>query len=543
MKKTEMKRTLIYAVLSFVFFLFAFPSAQLAREKNILWTSGYVGRLLLLSLGMGVILGLFLSFLEKGCLLWKQKAATAQKEAVEERFIGFWFSFLFILLAYLPAYLAYFPGICSYDITIQEEQMLSHQYIEHHPLAHTLLVEGFVRLGELFQNANIGMGLYTFLQMAFLASAFAYGIHAVSQKVKKNGVLLMLQFYAMFFPYHWYMALSTTKDSLFSGFVLYFMVLFYQLLGEENPKVLSKKMLGFVGSSAGMILFRNNAKYAYLVVIVLLLAVVILGKKQREKYFPILIGSVAGLLLGSALLLTLSKATNAVSGDKREMLSIPIQQLARVMVYHEAELEEKDLALIRDFIGEEAYLQYRPDIADPVKKHTNTSVVRYRIKEFAGTYLHLLAKYPGDYINAVLAVDAGYLYPLDETHAWINVNGRDRGLGFVQTRFLEGELRKIGVYKQSLFPAWKEALEQFADGNLYLNIPVLCFLFMPGGYLWFWILLFGNRWSKKDGKGLLPVLFVLAYLGTLLLGPTVQLRYLYPFMISLPFALLLVEDQ
>lgn len=542
----EMRGTVVYTVLFCLFFLFALPSGQLAVEKNVLWTWQYVGKLGILSLILGIVFGVGTNFLR---LAWNKLEqpffeTDSKKETTEKKnaFMGLGIRFLLILLAYLPAYLAYFPGICSYDITIQEEQMLTHQYIEHHPLAHTLLVEGFLRLGEGMGDANWGMGLYTFLQMAFLASAFAYGIHVIAGKIRRPGILLLLQLYAMFFPYHWYMALSTTKDSLFSGFVLYFVVLFYQLLGETQGKVITGKTIGFVIASAGMIVFRNNARYAYLVILLFLAVIVIVSKKRRE-YLPLLAGSVAGLLLGMALLTTLSKATGAVEGDKREMLSIPIQQLARVMVYHEAEIGDADKALIQDLISDEAYSEYRPDIADPVKKHTNTSVVRYRAKEFVQTYLHLLVSYPGDYINAVLAVDAGYLYPLDETHAWINVNGRDRGLGFIQTRFLENELQKIGVYKASILPAWKETLEEFADGNLYLQIPVLRFMFLPGVYLWFWIFLFGNRWIHKDGKGLLPILFVLAYLGTLLLGPTVQLRYLYPFMITYPFALLFYKEK
>lgn len=542
----QMRSTVVYAFIFCIFFMIAFPSRQLAVEKNIQWTWQYAGNLGLVSLVLGILFGIGSNLLRQG---WKRLdknflQSDDEKEFTQKKdvFLGGGISFILILLAYLPAYLAYFPGICSYDITIQEEQMLSHQYIEHHPLAHTLLVEGFLRLGEAVGDANWGMGLYTFLQMAFLASAFAYGIHVISRKISRPGVILLLQFYAMFFPYHWYMALSTTKDSLFCSFVLYFVILFYQILADEKTNILSRKMIGFVIASAGMILYRNNARYAYLVILMLLAGIVIFSKKRRE-YLPLLAGCVAGLLLGMALLTTLSKATNAVGGDKREMLSIPIQQLARVMVYHEAELNAEDKALIQDLISDEAYLEYRPDIADPVKKHTNTSVVRYRVKEFARTYLHLLVSYPGDYINAVLAVDAGYLYPLDETHAWINVNGRDRGLGFIQTRFLEDDLQKIGVYKASLFPIWKEKLEDLADDNFYLKIPLLRFLFLPGVYLWLWIFLFGNRWIHKDGKGMLPILFVLAYLGTLLLGPTVQLRYLYPFMITYPFALLFFKEK
>ena len=37
----------------------------------------------------------------------------------------------------------------------------------------------------------------------------------------------------------------------------------------------------------------------------------------------------------------------------------------------------------------------------------------------------------------------------------------------------------------------------------------------------------------------LPLVIVLSYFGTMLLGPTVQMRYIYPVMLALPFLIAL----
>ena len=83
-------------------------------------------------------------------------------------------------------------------------------------------------------------------------------------------------------------------------------------------------------------------------------------------------------------------ATHAEQGDRREMLSMPIQQMARCMIYHggvgvlpadDGTMSEQDRALVNDFILDEAYRDYDPGIADPVKRHTNTYVVRYRSRK------------------------------------------------------------------------------------------------------------------------------------------------------------------
>ncbi|MDE5891873.1 MAG: hypothetical protein K2H45_03000 [Acetatifactor sp.] len=545
---THRRAYVIFSLIMWIFFLTALPGRQLAQEGNIIWTVAYVGKLLLVSVSLGIACGTGLTWLFVGIQpCWERLGGDSVKRRAKHPVRCFLVSWLLIAAAWLPAWLAYYPGICSYDITIQAEQMLSHEYIEHHPLAHTLLVEGFLRLGERMGDANIGMGLYTLLQLLVLAAALAYGISLLYYMGKRYLWLVLLQLLGMFFPFNWYLAVSATKDILFTAFFLMLLFTLYRILAQSidslRPNIWD---LVYVVSGTMMILFRNNGKYAFLVLLGSSLLTALFCRRNKRLYRRFFLASLCSLILGLTLLRGLSGATGAVSGDKREMLSIPIQQLARTMIYHggvgvlpedDGSMEEADRALIDDFILDRAYENYRPEIADPVKSHTYTHVFRYRTKEFLTTYLHLLGQFPGDYINAVLAVDAGYLYPYDVSHADINVNGRDRGLGYVQTRWVEAELLQLGVYKDSKWEGLHEALENWADGNAYLRISLLRHVLMPGGYLWFWLLYSGYLLWKKQYRALLPLALVAGYFGTLLLGPTVQLRYLYPVMTALAYAL------
>lgn len=554
---THRRAYIIFSLIMWIFFLTALPGRQLAQEGNIIWTGAYVGKLLLVSVSMGIVCGIGLTWLfvgtgrcwerlERGVAL-RREAGCAHRAAHPAG--CFLVSWLLLAAAWLPTWLAYYPGICSYDITIQAEQMLSHQYIEHHPLAHTLLVESFLRLGELMGDANLGLGLYTLLQLLILAAALAYGIFLLYLRDAKGLWLIALQLLGMFFPFHWYLAVSATKDILFTAFFLFLLFTLYQMLAQARDSLRPNIWeVIYVLSGTLMILFRNNGKYAFLVLLGCCLLTVLFCRRSKRLYRRIFLSSLCSLILGMALLAGLSRATGAVQGDKREMLSIPIQQLARTMIYHggagvlpedDGAMEESDRALIDDFILDRAYENYRPEIADPVKSHTYTHVFRYRTKEFLTTYLHLLGQFPGDYINAVLAVDAGYLYPYDVSHATVNVNGRDRGLGYVQTRWVEAELQRLGVYKDSKWEGLHEALESWADDNAYLRIPLLRHILMPGGYLWFWLLYSGYLLWKRQYRALLPLALVGGYFGTLLLGPTVQLRYLYPVMTALAYVPLL----
>ena len=227
-----------------------------------------------------------------------------------------------------------------------------------------------------------------------------------------------------------------------------------------------------------MILFRNNGRYAMLVLAAFLLLAALFGKKERKLWLKLFGETFAAILIGSALLSAIFSWTGAQQGDRREMLSMPIQQLARCMVYHggigvvpedDNTMPEADKALINEFILNEAYRDYRPDIADPVKRNTNTYVFVYKMKEFLTTYFRLFARYPGDYINSVLTVNAGFLYPFDESHAYINVNGRDTGLGYIQTRWLDGEISYAGIERDSKWEWLHDRMEVFADSNIHLQ--------------------------------------------------------------------------
>ena len=171
-----------------------------------------------------------------------------------------------------------------------------------------------------------------------------------------------------------------------------------------------------------------------------------------------------------------------------------------------------------------------------MKRHTNTYVVRFRTAEFVQTYFRLMFQYPGDFLNAVLALDAGYMYLGDESHARVNENEEFQGLGYVQTRW-DGMTEDYGLYKDSKWNDLYEKLEQWADENGYLKIPVIKYLLVPGILLWAYLLLLLYRLAEKNYKGCVVLVLALGYFATLFLGPVVQLRYVYPLMTAFPFLL------
>lgn len=548
-----------------ILFLFCFlTEKELAEKGNILWTKGYTFKTLGISAVLGGAAGAVLCFgmgkiralgkvgfkagkggdssrtapLQGGFLPWLWGHA----KGGEGRRKVFLLSLVMTFCSWIPAFLAYYPAVCAYDAVYQTGQIVENFYIDHHPIFHTLFIKGAMMLGEhVLGSVNRGIGFYTLCQMLLLASAFAFGIVALWQRGIRRVWLGIAQVFCMLHPFHWYMSVSMTKDTIFSAFFLIQLIALSQLMDGERKR---GGWLVFFFSTVGMILFRNNGKYAFLVFLAVLLPVFLFGKK-KSYWGRLLMWAMGGVIAGAVLLRAVFGLTDASQGDRREMLSIPIQQLARTMVYHggigvseedDNTMEASDKALINDFILNEAYRNYRPDLADPVKSNTNTYVARFRAKEFITVYLGLLAEYPGDFINAALAVNAGYLYPEDVSHAYVNAQeGQAAGGGYVQTRWEEETLNARGIYKDTKWQGLFDAMEQWADDNAYLRLPVLKYLFVPGVIIWLYLLLLCHRVMAGRIRYCMPLILVLGYFLTLFLGPTVQMRYIYPVMIAFPF--------
>ena len=174
---------LLLCLTGFAFFFCGQSLSVLEKEGNLIWTTGYTVRVSAVSVAAGVLTGtvLFKVFQWLNVRAGKQKAGAAEGWRLRHRLL-FAGSFLGIVLTWLPAWLAYYPAICSYDMPIQTGQVVEHYYIDHHPIAHTFLVKCFMNLGTAMGSVTDGIGLFAFLQLAFLAAAFACGVTYLAGK-------------------------------------------------------------------------------------------------------------------------------------------------------------------------------------------------------------------------------------------------------------------------------------------------------------------------------------------------------------------------
>ncbi len=471
------------------------------------------------------LLFMFLTALRDGGV----KSRAGRKE-YDSPFV-FAFYAVVIILCWIPIFLAYYPSVFAYDAEGQLYQVMAQDYSTHHPLIHTLFLGAFFKLGEKLPGSySSGMALHSIVQLFFMAMILGY-VLTVLYRERTSWVMriALLLFYA-FFPVNSVLAVSTTKDVLFSGLVLLYVVMSDRWFGQEDDT----KGFGwkFVFFSVLMLLFRNNAIYAWAVCQPFLLFFA--RKKGLLKRYAVIAAATLFLFgIGSAGLKT---AVSAQSGSPREMLSVPLQQMARTRVMHETEIDAAMRRRLDAYLPSEwVFAAYNPYLADPVK---NRAIIHDDPAGLIRTWAQLGMQFPLTYVDAFLDNSIGYWYLADKTHSTIYGVGTESGFGYLST---DNRTMPAGyeIVEHSYLPELRFFMERLISDNAYQKAPVLPIIFAPAFYWWLLCLYIAFFLYRKEYKMLIPALFPAAYYLTLLLSPTVLIRYMYPFVLCSPMMLCL----
>ena len=440
-----------------------------------------------------------------------------------------------ILLCWMPVFLAYYPSVFAYDAEGQLYQVIARDYSTHHPLLHTLFLGAFFNLGgRALGSYSAGMAVHSVVQMLLMAGTFGYTLSFLYRKgVSVYLRIGLLIFYALF-PTNSILALSTTKDVLFSALVLLYTITMYRMAAGEC--FAKKDWMAYVFLSVLLLHFRNNAIYAYVLGVPLIYLGLRRGKDDEKPQDALLrkkflLTSVLALVLFAVSNLALKASLDAQNGSPREMLSIPLQQMARTRVKaEETLLPEMRQELDKYIPSEWVFAAYNPYLADPVK---NRAVIHDDPAGLIGTWIKLGTQHPQIYIDAFLDNSIGYWFLEDRTHARIYGIGAESGFGYLST---DNRTMPAGceIVEHSYLPGLRAAMERIVSDNAYQKLPVIRMIFAPAFYWWLLCMYAAAAIYRRKYRMLLPAAFLIVYYLTLLLSPTVLIRYMYPFVVTVP---------
>lgn len=531
---------LIAVILSFLFTAAMLFGVRLDSVENVnfkdisLWVS-----LPVLTCLFTVLVRKFWNFLggmeEKRAVLMAQNL-TVQTPQMKERTANL-LTFLFLLLCWLPVLLAVYPGFFVYDAQDEYLQVASRTFSTHHPLVHVLLLGGIIcAVHKVTDSYNLGIACYTVFQMILVSGGFTFLLSYLRKKKVSKTLRFISMLYFGFFPVIVMFTLCSAKDALFSTALLLLLICLLEMNLDSDSFFTSKGWLLLIGASAtGMMLLRNNGLYAFVFLIPFL---AFYQKKYRKRVLIWAAISIAGCLLING---GLRVAFQADDSENQEILTVPIQQLARTYKYEPEAFSEEDVKTLHEILPEEALVMYNARLSDPVK-------YRFRNDAFAADkvkYIKLWAKIglkkPLSYINAWLMTSYGFWYP----DTVINVYAGNSVFTFTyeDSSYFGYEVELPGV-RDSKIPWLDEVYRRLSLEIEQEKVPIVSMLFSPGGLFWLFAFVFSYMLYRKNYHILMPCIMVLAVWLTVILGPTYLPRYVLIFWFGLPlFAAVLLEEE
>ena len=444
---------------------------------------------------------------------------------------NFFYIWAIIFLFWMPVFFALYPGAFVYDATEEYVEVISRQFTMHHPLLHVLALGGIVHLFEYIgASANLGIAVYVLLQMLVMSAALSFVVRSLQMwGVTKRYAFITVLFFSIFplFPLY---AVCTAKDGLFTVFLLVSIVSMGNIIrstdAEKAPASTTSMsdMVIFLVSSTLMMMLRNNGLYAYTATALIIVIVFIVDRRHRSASsnhitarLLILMALSIVLSLGGTRILKL--ATGATDGEHQEMLTVPIQQLARTYTYSPEAFTPDEEALLKAFIPEDYLTTYSPRISDVLKSGFDNQYYESHRALFYKLWLTIGTRRPLTYLNAHLGTAYGYIYPdaLNNVYKGNTMNT----FTYTDSSYFGFETEPPGT-RESMLPALEILIEKFSLNLFQQKCPVLSMLFAPGFV--FWVFLF-ILVGYVDRKNLLMMLLVLMSFATVLLGPTTLVRY------------------
>lgn len=368
------------------------PIASILNIKNILY-------IIILVLGFSLmfyrLFGFILLKINKTNFIEKH-----QKMSIKQ----FLIITLIIFLCSLIYFLRFYPAIMTPDSYYVIHYANNFILSDFHTFGHTWWFGIFFHLGKIiFNDYNAAVAFSTINQMICMSLIFATGIKFLYNKGLKKIYCLIILLFCALNPLYTHYNVTLWRDIMFGGSFVLTLISIYNFIDKDNLSI--KDIILFIVGTLIMLFFRNNGIYVYIFSIPF---IIIFIKKKRKQMAILTISLAVFYIIIKGPVFDYFKIAKTTSV---EAYSIPLQQIARVIV-NDKEISQKEKEYLEKlFDYEKVKEEYRPAISDPIKNITSNDVLTNDKITFFKTYLSLLVKYPKIYFEAYFTQTLGYWYP------------------------------------------------------------------------------------------------------------------------------------
>lgn len=366
-------------------------------------------------------------------------------------FIG---PFCFLLVCWLPYWLAYFPGSAMWDAFRQFNYYFGiEKWSDHHPVFSTIVYGGFMQLGRMIHSDNMGIFLCALFQHVLFGGSIAFGLYYMKKwGVPQNIRVAALLFFGLcpivaFWPH------SVMKDVSFDALILIYATLILDLIRKINKGKCTSRNLLYMGA-AGILasLMRHNGIY----IVVASLAFLACLRMEKKARIKIALGAMLIMVCTTITSDVLIRVVGAVEGSSGLALSVPFQQTARYVKEHGEEVTEEEREVINAVLNYDRLAErYDPDISDPIKGTYKDD--DSKLSAYIKIWFQMFLKHPVTYLEATISNSYSYFYP----------NGESTTKPLVYN-FITGDTRINTGYFDIHYTDQQGEMRNFLSGMLYV---------------------------------------------------------------------------
>lgn len=446
-------------------------------------------------------------------------ASNARVAAVSDKTSAFkWMAIVLLILvvAWLPYYLAAYPGYFVYDVHAEWTQYSTNQLAPSSPVLHTLILGSLMSLGmSLHDTINFGIAFFTAIQALFVAGTFTYVLHWMRTNGAPRALVYGSLAYLALDPIIPITAMCSTKDILFTSFALL-------LLCNASSWVRTNvKRSALIASCIALLIigfFFCNLRYngLYIFVIWSIVAMVI-----ARNHLKMLLGATCALVIAASLLwLGPIASTIGVESSQDDyrmaMFSIPQQQIAFVVEQGALSSAEEELLLSAGYTMPDPE-KYKDDIADSTFKTINGMSRSDALR----CYITIGLQHPTEYLIAALRMTKDAWNPYSYIDCY---NGYSPFYDEWETSFFYAGTASLGT-EDSKLPALATWAKEICLDYSLQSIPFLALLVSLPLYVWFACFFIFRALLTRNERALLMTALIFLCMLSAFVGPCVLVRY------------------
>lgn len=298
-----------------------------------------------------------------------------------------------MLFASLVMFIAFYPAAMTPDSLEQWGQSETREFNDWHPVVFTWLI---MILRQIWDSP----GVIALFQIIVMALAMGYMGYLMRRFMVKPWIIWAVLLAAAIVPVNSIMSIIIWKDILYSTSLFFFSLLIMLLVktkGMEAKKV--SFILLFLLGSFMLVFFRHNGFPVFLITMV---AVLIMYRHMWKQLLPMALGII---ILHQVVTGPVYEALEVVPSDPIEVLSIPTQQIANILV-KDGDVTPEQLDYFDQVLPIELWLErYDPYTVDPIKfswEDYDRELITNDPVRYAENWTQVVIQNPGLSIEAFL---------------------------------------------------------------------------------------------------------------------------------------------